>query len=249
MAVWHTCIYYRGGSRRIYKAADHLGGSVRARGVDISHYQEGFKYDKKYDFVVQKATAGWSWTDPDFEVLLPEVMKAPIRGAYHYFLTGLDPIAQAAHFWATVKDHDYHFLAVDYESRNNNLNQAGEENLFRFWHKLQTLTNMPVLLYSNPYTLKDNLFPYNDFWKGVPLWVGHWNGQDPDTGEPETYGPNWTIWQYGSDTIDHNVFHGTLEEMQEWADLEQEEEMEAKKWYQSKTLLFFILTLIVLVAG
>jgi hypothetical protein len=223
---------------------------MRAKGIDISHWQETFKYVGQIDFIIQKVTEGWSWTDPKFEEFLPEVKKVPIRGAYHYYLTSLDPVLQACHFHKTVKDHGYHFLAVDYEKANNNLNKAGAENLKKFWDKLQTLTDLPVLLYVSPYIYRDNLCAFDKFWETVPLWIAHWNGQDPETGEPNVFdGWGWVIWQYASDIVDKDVYNGPVEKMRKWLKLDTEEDMEVKKWYQSKTLWFFVLSLIVSVAG
>ena len=134
---------------------------MRAKGIDLSHWQGSFTYQGNIDFIIQKATEGWSWTDPKFEEFLPEVKKVPIRGAYHYFRTGFDAVAQAAHFWKTVKDHDFHFLVVDYESTNNILDRPGAENLLKFWDKLGTLTDLPIVLYTNAYVLRDNLLICN----------------------------------------------------------------------------------------
>ena len=183
--------------------------------------------------------------------MLPEVRKAPVRGAYHYFLTALDPIAQATHFWATVKDQGYHFLAVDYEGNNNNLDRAGQEKLKRFIMKLRSLTDMYILLYTSPYIFRDNVQLWEpEFWNAVPLWLAHWNGQDPQNGSPSLLeAPGWILWQYTSDPLDQNVFNGDVEDLRAWVNLDQEEDMENKKWYESRTLWFFILTLLVSVAG
>ena len=72
---------------------------MRAKGIDLSHWQETFKYKGNVDFIIQKVTEGWGWVDPKYEEFWPEVMKAPIKGAYHYFRTEFDPIRQARHFF------------------------------------------------------------------------------------------------------------------------------------------------------
>lgn len=225
---------------------------MRAKGIDISHWQDSFTYNGQIDFVIQKATEGWSWTDPKFEEFLPEVQKVPIRGAYHYFMTALDPLSQARHFYETTKDKGFHFLAVDYEQYSNTLDRTGEAKLSRFWENLKKLTDLPLVLYTSPYILRDRLMAFNPVWGERKLWIAHWNGQDPESGSPTVFDASgWLLWQYTNDPIDKNVYNGTVEQMLEWLDPQPEESdpVEPKKWYESKTLWFFILTLIVSVAG
>ena len=98
---------------------------MRAKGIDISHWQISFKDKKNTDFVILKATEGYGWTDPNFLNYLDEAHKVPIRGAYHYFRTEFDPTMQAEHFYNTTKHKGLHFLAVDYEKTNNILDKNG----------------------------------------------------------------------------------------------------------------------------
>jgi GH25 family lysozyme M1 (1,4-beta-N-acetylmuramidase) len=231
---------------------------MRARGMDISHYQGDFKYKGNRDFIIIKATEGWSWTDPRFEEYLPEVQRVPIRGAYHYFRTGMDPLAQADFFWRTVKDHGFHFLAVDYEKTNNTLDEDGELNLWAFWLKLASLSNIPVVLYTSPYIFRDNLCKHNKGWESVPLWMAHWNGLDQENGSPTVFDASgWLLWQWtnaglgsmfgvSSDTVDLDVYNGTVEEMR--VRFIKENVMPKKAW-TSKTIIFFILSILVAVAG
>jgi lysozyme len=204
---------------------------MRATGIDISRYQGKFTYQNNHDFIIVKATEGTTWVDPEFENNLPEVQKVPIRGAYHYFRTEYDPIAQAEHFYNTTKDKGFHFLCVDYEGYNNVLNQEGLTNLGMCFAELESLVN-PVFLYTSPYIYRDNILAYDNIWIYVPLWMAHYNGQDPQTGAPQTWGNDWKMWQYSADgngkgaeygvqsaDVDLNVYNGTVEEMKEWLGL------------------------------
>ena len=109
---------------------------MRAVGPDISHWQGTFKNKGNIDFVIVKATEGWGYVDPEFENFLPEVMTVPIRGAYHYFRTEYDPVAQVENFLEAVTGKGFHFLAVDYEGHNNVLDADGETNLRIFWDEM-----------------------------------------------------------------------------------------------------------------
>lgn len=219
---------------------------MRAYGVDISHWQENWKYQGE-DFVIQKVTEGWSWTDPKFEEYLPEVQKAPIRGAYHYFRTVLDPIAQASHFVRKIKGCGYHFLVVDYEKTNNTLDRPGAENLKIFWDKVVSLTDHKLFLYTSPYIYRDNLCVWSDFWLSVPLWMAHYNGEDPQSGSPTLFdAPGWKLWQYTSTPLDQNVYNGSVKDMEDYLGIGEEP---MKKPWESKTIIFFILSLLVAIAG
>ena len=232
---------------------------MRAKGIDISHWQGSFEDNGKLDFIIVKATEGFTYVDPEFKNFLNEVQKVPIRGAYHYFRTGLDPVAQAIHFVDTTKDKGFHFLAVDYEKTNNVLDKDGEINLWIFWAKLLTLTNMQVVLYTSPYVYRDNLCAYNSAWRTAPVWMAHYNGLDPQNGSPLMFeGSQWVLWQYtntgkggdhgvGSAAVDLNVYNGTVAQMKQWIGFIKETEMN-KNWF-SKTVLFSILFGLTQLAG
>lgn len=230
---------------------------MRAKGIDISHWQGKFIPKGNADFVIIKASEG-TVTDNMFLENLPAVFSHPVTGAYHYFRTGINPVAQAELF--SQKAAGFDFLVVDYEKTNNQLDDAGEAGLKAFWDTLARMVDIPVLLYTSPYIYRDNLCHYRDFWKSVPLWMAHYNGEDPEKGSPEIFeGEGWRIWQYSgpgngqgrkygvqSANVDLNVYNGTLEDMVKW--LEKGEEPMKAPW-QSKTIIFFILTLLVSIAG
>jgi len=243
---------------------------MRAKGIDISHWQETFKYQGNLDFIILKATEGEEGIDPKFieflELprkpcldLLTGEYKVPEMGAYHYFRTEYDGVIQAQHFYNETNHKGLNFLAVDYEGRNNELDADGEAELRDFWDHLVSLTNKPVLLYTSPYIFRDNLCHYSNHWLNVPLWIAHYNYQDSQEGEPEIFDAReWKFWQWtseyngklygvGTENVDQNVYNGTVEQLLDW--LRPEGEPTMKKWYQSKTLWFSILFALVNIAG
>ena len=236
---------------------------MRAKGIDISHWQGMFKDQGNIDFIIIKATEETEWIDPDFENHIVEAETVPIRGAYHYFRTAYNPFLQAIHFYETTKKRGFHFLAVDYEKTNNTLDWAGENNFKKFWDYLHDLTSLPVVLYTSPYIFRDNLCAYNVYWKDVPLWMAHYNGLDPQNAAPTVFGASgWLLWQYSctgkggsygveSTYVDENVFNGTIEEMNNLMGiiLPIPGEDQMSKWYASKTLWFSVLFGLVNLAG
>jgi lysozyme len=205
---------------------------MRARGIDISKWQGTFKYLGNLDFVVVKATEGAYYVDESFQDFLPEVGKVPIRGAYHYFKTSNDGVAQAEHFYNTVKDKGFHFLVVDYEGHGNNLDNVGEAKLRVCWNHLKKLTGKTLVLYTSPYVYRDNLCVYDSLWENVSLWMAHYNGSDPESGSPEVFGASgWHLWQYlstgngpdygvSSPYVDLNVYNGDVSKMVQWLQAE-----------------------------
>ena len=206
---------------------------MRATGIDISKWQGAFEPQGNIGFVIQKVSEGLA-KDALYDELLPAVKQIERRGAYHYFRTAVDPIEQAEFFWNTVKDEGFKWLVVDYEKTHNTLDARGEDNLALFVNYLETypIPGAELVLYTSPYIFRDNLLAYNDFWADVPLWMAHYNGQDPETGAPNTWGNDWLFWQYsadgngkgaeygvGSADVDLNVFNGTVGDMDEWLGL------------------------------
>ncbi len=232
----------------------------RARGIDISHWQITFNPRGNIDFVIAKASE--LEADPCFQDFYPSMLSVPIRGAYHYFRTGYDPIKQAETFLAQVEGKDLHFLAVDYESRNNVLDEAGANNLLLCLLWLVEKQPLPVLIYTGPYIYRDNLAVWNEAFDSFPLWLARWKYSDEAVADPtkslagDDLERSWSIWQYTSTgdgelfgvrsvCVDLDVYNGTVEEMKSRFIMEDE----MKKWYASKTIWFSVLFILVQVAA
>ena len=175
---------------------------MRAKGIDISHWQGSFDNMGNIDFVIIKATEGWGWVDPEYENFLREAQTVPIMGAYHYFRTDFEAIDQAEHFYNVTKNKGFHFLAVDYEKTSNNLDEDAEGEFRKFWLHLEKLVkgeNKPILLYTSPYIYRDNLCTYSTHWLNVPLWMAHYNMEDEQISSPLVFDASgWVLWQYSS---------------------------------------------------
>ena len=220
---------------------------MRAKGIDISKYQNKFTFQNNVDFVIIKATEGWA-VDPWYGFNVDEVVKAPVRGAYHYFRTASDPIVQANNLIANTKEKGLHFLAVDYEAKNNVLDESGATNYLACLMYLMNNQPLPVIIYTSSYIYRDNLRHWHATFDQFPLWLARYSGQDPETSDPTSIVErDWSVWQHTSDGdgpyygtekvddnytsyIDEDVYNGTLEEMKAWLGVEEDccEELEAK---------------------
>lgn len=223
-----------------------------ARGLDISKYD--LRYDaavRPVDFVIQRASYGLK-RDERFDVLLADTRPVPIRGAYHYFNTGIPWRSQAEHFLNVVAGKGFHFLALDYETYYNNLNAASAEDARRIMEFWRAETGMQVLLYCNPNVYETALRPYGDWMAEWPLWISQWYSKwwfaNRATGPKLPSGrDSWAFWQYGGDYqhptglwsvpgynegaawgvgakhVDLDLFNGSPAELRAWAGLDADE--------------------------
>ena len=227
----------------------------RAKGIDISKWQLWFNDPGNLDFIIVKASEGVT-ADPKFEHYLTHIQSVPVRGAYHYYRTALDPIMQAEYFMDLIatSGHNWHFLAVDYENTGNTLDRQGAENLLKCLKHIRTSQELPVLVYTGEYIYRDNMRVWREEFDDFPLWVARYSEHDPGS----IMERSWDFWQWtssangeqagvGSEFVDRNVYNGTVEQL--FNRFLPEVTMEAKKWYQSKTLWFSILFALVNVAA
>ena len=235
---------------------------MRAKGIDVSHWQKSFTDPGNLDFIMVKVSEGNTYQDW-YEDHWEEIAKVPLRGAYHYFSTDKRAVEQALTFLDAIDGHKWHFIAVDYESFGNELDALGAKRLLEMLKYLRNIQDLPVVIYTGPYTYRDNLRIWSEEFDSFPLWLARWkySGDDPaknlSGGDLER---DWDFWQWTnladgsqagveSETVDRNVYNGTYEDLCVWLIPVEEEENDMKKWYQSKTLWFSIVFIITAVAG
>ena len=225
---------------------------MRAKGIDISKWQVYFNYKGNIDFVIVKASEGLHW-DPKHEHYQSHIASVPIRGAYHYFRTTVDPIMQAETFLDAILNCDYHFLAVDYEATGNTLDRQGADNLLRCLEHLSVRQDRPVLIYTSPYIYRDNLRVWDEMFDTFPVWIAKWHTVGPGV----IIGREWDLWQWtssadgeqagvGSEFVDRNVYNGTIEQMKRWLGIEEDK---MKAWYESKTIWVGIIEIGIAILG
>jgi len=214
---------------------------MRARGIDISYYDISFDPNKAIqpiDFVIQRvsygALNGMTYSDPAFKILLPNVKKVGICGGYHYLSTQSGWKAQADFFLTMIRDCEYDFYALDFESAFNQITSKFSKDANSWMEYIFQKTGKKVLFYTNPSLYDSYGWAYCSRW---PLWLAqYWKYPSP-TKNPrmprKRSSDNWTIYQYaseinypghakeygcGANSVDINVFNGTVEDMQKWLD-------------------------------
>ncbi len=213
-------------------------------GVDVSKYNLGWSPDKAVkpiSFVIQRAS--WSlYKDTGFDALLPEVLKIPIRGAYHYYSSGVPWKDQANLFLSITKNKGFHFYVVDYERAYNELSKRTIAEVAEMVSYIKGVTKQRCLVYFSPSIYNESIKPFGyDTWaKAQEIWIAQYpytETQTPPTQTPAIPdGLPWRIWQYGGGDvnntagrhagadyggglvgIDLNCWHGTDADLLAWA--------------------------------
>ena len=216
-------------------------------GIDVSKYNLGWNPDKALKpigFVIQRAS--WSlYKDEQFEALRTQVSKIAIRGAYHYYSSGVSWKAQADLFLATVKDKGYHFYVVDYERAFNSLSARTIAEVAEMVKYIKAQTGKRCLVYFSPSVYNEAIKPFGhanwahqqDIWLAQYPWT---LTQDPLRTYPAIPDNlSWKIWQYGGGDVNYtagrhagpdyggglagmdlNYYNGSAAEMRAWLGIE-----------------------------
>lgn len=91
------------------------------RGIDIASHQTGIDLSKvPVDFVIEKATQGTGYVNPDCDRVVQQAIKlGKCWGVYHY-IGGQGAVAEADYFVDNIKGYIGHgLLAVDWEEIQN----------------------------------------------------------------------------------------------------------------------------------
>ncbi len=188
----------------------------RVLGVDVSGWQGRINWLKTAQagawFAFIKATEGNGGVDSTFATNWANSRGLVLRGAYHFFRNGQDPIAQADHFADTLLGtNDPGELPPVLDLEVSGVTWAQVQ---AFMDRLQERVGREPILYTSK-GVTDPMGPPPRTW---PLWVANY-------GVPQPYLPqgwdSWLFWQYtdegpgakfgvASQRIDLDWFNGSL---------------------------------------
>ena len=166
-------------------------------GIDVSHWNGDLLNElpklPNIEFIICKATQGTSIVDDMFTHNWKLITQAKrIKGAYHFYVVNEDPIAQAEHFWAQIKNLSPHDLApiVDIERANTQPHKPLDKlelqmDLLAFLHKLELLANRKPMIYTS--TAFANTYITSERFNQYPLWLADYT----DKSQPEIP----VVWQ------------------------------------------------------
>lgn len=150
-----------------------------------------------------------------------------LRGAYQYFITGEDPIAQADFLIAKIGQLETGDLppVIDVEVREVDAIVPVPqiiENVGIWLERVESGLGVRPIIYTSQ-SMWERMTENSELFSEYPLWVAHYNTDCPLVPGAWT---TWTFHQYSSTggiegyagDIDKNTFAGTFEELQAMAD-------------------------------
>jgi lysozyme len=193
-------------------------------GIDISHHCDAVDFSQLKPqglaFVFCKATEGNDWQDPLFHSYFEGLLEHDlIRGAYHFYVVGDDPLAQAQNFIQTVTLTPSDLPpVVDIESMHDQHDPTLASELKLFLDTLERHFRKRPVLYTGVRFWNQHI--HRDF-SHYPLWLAEYGVETPTL--PEGWN-HWHFWQKNQTfqpkgvlkAVDFNVFNGTQEQLKHW---------------------------------
>lgn len=197
------------------------------RGIDISHYQATIEWEHLRNasmnndpvrFVIIKATEGTSLMDENFNDNFYQAKRNDfIRGAYHFFVPGVDAKQQARFFMRQVHLEPGDLPPVlDVEKMGNLTPQQLRRDVKTWLDMVEARYHVKPIIYTG-YKFKmdylnDSIFhPY-------PYWIAHYYV------EKLAYKGPWIMWQHTDcgrvsgirGQVDCNIFNGSVQDLMEF---------------------------------
>lgn len=189
------------------------------QGRDVSYYQGNFDWQAQkaagVDFGYARISDGLGFIDPQFGNNWSKMKAAGIlRGAYQFFEPGQDATQQANMMVSKVGgmlgDGDLPCM-IDVEATGGQSPATIASKVQTWLDVVEKGTGRTPVIYSGAYFWQD--YVKSTSFGGYPLWIANYGATCPLV--PDGW-KNWLIWQYsdGNGSLDHDVFNGTLAELQ-----------------------------------
>ena len=211
--------------RAIYGEATFPEG-YEVRGIDISHYQERVNWEKlrnasmgdaPVSFVFIKATEGEKLFDENFNRNFANAKRNDlIRGAYHFFVPGINPRKQADFFISIAQLEPGDLPPVLDIEKKGSLTPEQLRRDVKIWLDIvEKEYGVKPILYTG-YKFKVDYLNTPEF-DAYPYWIAHYYV------EKLAYKGKWTFWQHTDcgkvagikGFVDCNIFNGTFQDLQE----------------------------------
>ena len=209
--------------RAIYGEPNFPEG-YEVRGIDISHYQERVNWEKlrnasignaPVSFVIIKATEGSDLFDDNFNRNFANAKRNDlIRGAYHFFVPGVNPRKQAEYFLsiALLESGDLPPV-LDIEKKGNLSPEQLRRDVKTWLDIVEKEYGVKPILYTG-YKFKLDYLNTPEF-DEYPYWIAHYYV------EKLAYKGKWTFWQHTdcgkvsgiNGFVDFNIFNGSLQDL------------------------------------
>lgn len=219
--------------KAIYGEPEYPEG-YNVRGIDISHYQNNIKWEKLRNaslnndpvrFIIIKATEGKDLYDDDFNDNFFQAQQNDfIRGAYHFFVPGIDAEAQAKFYL-----HQVHLVPGDLPpvldiEKTGKLTKAQLQKDVKTWLDIvENKYGVKPILYTS-YKFKMDYLD-SPIFNEYPYWIAHYYINKLE------YKGDWVLWQHTDcgkvdgikGFVDCNIFNGTVKDLEAFTIKEKEE--------------------------
>ncbi len=206
-----------------------LNDTVPILGIDVSHYQGDVNWNEIKEagisFMYTKASQGTEFKDSRFKENWDGAKKAGIyRGAYHFYVSGEDPIKQAENFLQQIGQFEKSEIppVLDLEElsiKNSPDIQIFQKNVLKWLKTIKDSLNVKPIIYTDP-SFGDKYLNNKKF-SDYKLWIAEYGVKEPRL--PKAWeGKDWTIWQRTSrgsiegavGNVDHDLFNGFKKEFE-----------------------------------
>lgn len=207
---------------QLEQAATVCADGPVVEGIDVSQWQGTIDWAKVRgagkEFAIARIGDGLG-SDPTFQGHWAAIKgQGMVRGAYQFFRTGKDPLAQADIAVAAVGQLGPGDLPVtcDVEDPNSNVTPAVYTSLIHQWaDRVEQGTGKRPMIYTGRYYW-DPKVASNDF-AGYPLWHAQYtNAACPNINDRWS---DWVFWQYNAEPYPP-VPGGTCPGISGWVDLD-----------------------------
>lgn len=195
-------------------------------GIDVSKWQGTINWDQVagagISFAFIRVSDGINTYDEKFQYNWSEAQRVGIvRGVYQFFRPGQDPVAQAdlliAEIGGAMTPGDLPPV-IDVEA-NSGLSKAAVAAAMQQWlDRVEAVLGVTPLIYTSPGLWSS--YVDSTAFSSYPLWVAHYYVTCPRMPTGWTY---WEFHQYtdvgtvagiNTNSVDRNVFNGTLVDLQ-----------------------------------
>jgi GH25 family lysozyme M1 (1,4-beta-N-acetylmuramidase) len=197
--------------------------STTLKGIDVSYYQEQVDWSAVrrggVAFAFIRVSDGLTFVDPRFEQNWREARAAGVRrGAYQFFRSNKDPIAQAdllLEMMGPLQDGDLPPV-IDVESTDGQPRSVVAARVSQWIEHVERALGVRPIVYTGPYFWRDNVAA--DALGDHPLWIAHYGTDCPLVPAPWS---RFTFHQFTdagrvagvSGNVDVNVFAGTMADL------------------------------------
>lgn len=193
------------------------------KGIDVSYYQGRIDWNAArrdgVAFAFIRVSDGVTFVDPRFEENWRNARAAGVRrGAYQFFRSNKDPVAQAdllLQAMGPLQDGDLPPV-IDVESTDGQPRSVIVAKVARWVDRVEQALGVRPIIYTGPYFWRDNVA--GESFGDNPLWIAHYGTECPLVPEPWTRFAFHQFTDSGrvtgvSGNVDVNVFAGTMADL------------------------------------